>query len=176
MINIWLFLFSIFVGLILLTLAWSSISLAPFVPARKKDLQRILRLADLEAGQNFYELGCGDGRVVIYMTKNSAAKGVGVEITWPLWLICELKKIFSRNKKINFKFKDLFRENLSAADVVYFFGMPHSVKSKLQLKLKNELKVGAKVISYSFALPGWQPIKVDRPGEEDVPIYLYMIK
>jgi len=174
--NIWLLFFLIFINLIVLMVLWSSISLAPFVPTRKKDLVHILKLADLKTGQNFYELGCGDGRVVMYMVRNSKAIGTGFEVNGLLWLFCVIKKIFYREKKVNFKLKDLFKEDLSQADVIYFFGMPHSVKSKLQNKLKNELKPGSKVISYTFSLPGWQADKVDRSRKGGAPIYLYIIK
>lgn len=152
----------------------SVLSFAPWVPCRNRDLKRIFRLAGLKSGQNFYDLGCGDGKIVFFAAANFQAKAIGLEILWPLYLICRLKLIFRRGDSVNFKLKNLFKENLSPADAVYFFGMPNSINKKLSVKLKRELKPGTKIISYAFSLAGWIPAAVDKPGPDDLPIYLYI--
>jgi SAM-dependent methyltransferase len=169
--EVWLSFFILFILITLLSVAWSSVSLAPFVPARKKDVQRIFKLADLKQGEVFYDLGCGNGRVVILGAKRLPIKAVGVEVAWPMWLVCKLRGLFIKNAE--FKFGNLFNQDLDEADAVYFFGMPNSVKKRLKGKLERELKPGAKVVSYAFGVPGWQPIKVDKPGPKEVTIYLY---
>jgi len=153
---------------------YSVISFAPWVPSRTRDLARIFKLADLKPGQVFYDLGCGDGRMVFYARDNFKARAIGLEISLPMFLVCSIKRAFSEKSNLEFKFKNLFKENLSAADVVYFFGMPKTINNKLSAKLKQELRPGTKVISYSFKLNDWTPKVIDKPTAEDLPVYLYI--
>lgn len=155
------------------SLVFSVLSFAPWVPSRNRDLARIFKLADLKEGQTFYDLGCGNGKVVIYARDNYKAKAIGLEISLPLYLICWLRQAFKRKANLEFKFKNLFKENLSAADAVYFFGMPETINKKLAIKLKQELKPGAKIISYSFKLEDWTAKVIDKPTKNDLPVYLY---
>ena len=170
--DVFLIFLVLFAGLMLLTVAWSSISLAPFVPARKKDLKRIFELAEMGEGDVFYDLGCGNGRVAVWGAKRLPIKAYGIEAAWPMWLVCKVRGIFRRN--LEFKFGNLFKQDLSGADVVYFFGMPGSAQKRLKLKLEEELKPGAKVISYAFELAGWKAERVDKPEKNEVAIYLYI--
>lgn len=162
----------IFFILMLLSIAWSSVSLAPFVPARKDDLPRILALAELKAGEKFYDLGSGNGRVAIYMAKNSLGQAVGIEAAWPLYIVSRWRQIFAPANKVKFYWANLFKVNLSQADAVYFFGMPAAIKNKLRQKLASELKPGTRVISYAFPVDGWAADKVSE-GKGRVTIYLY---
>ena len=153
---------------------FSVLSFAPWVPSRSRDLARIFKLADLRSGQTFYDLGCGDGKVVFYAGSHYKVKAIGLEIAWPLFLICRLKQLLFRGRaKIDFKYKNLYKENLSSADVVYFFGIPKSLNQKFFDKLKSELKPGTKIISYAFRLADWTPRLIDKPTANDLPIYLY---
>lgn len=154
-------------------IAFSVISFAPWVPTRARDLYRIFKLAALKDGQIFYDLGCGDGKVIFYAAKNFKVKAIGLEISLPMYLLCQIKRIILNKRNIKFKLKNLFKENLSKADVVYFFGLPDTINNKLILKLKKELKPGCKIISYSFKINGWTPAFVDKPAEKDLPIYVY---
>ncbi len=155
------------------SLFFSVLSFAPWVPSRNRDLDRIFKLADLKPGQTFYDLGCGDGRIVIYAAKNFKVKAIGLEISLLFYLICKIKQVLNKQSDIEFKFKNLYKENLASADVVYFFGIPHTLDKQFCEKLKKELKPKAKVISYSFKLHGWEPKIIDKPSEKDLPIYLY---
>lgn len=157
------------------SIIFSVLSFAPWVPSRSRDLERTFRLADLKEGQIFYDLGCGDGKVVIYAGDHYKVKAIGLEISLPLYLVCQFRKIFNRQANLQFKLKNLFKENLALADVVYFFGMPETINKKLGAKLKQELKPGAKIISYSFKLNDWTPKLIDKPTEKDLPIYLYEV-
>jgi len=152
---------------------FSVLSFAPWVPSRSRDLKRIFKLADLKPGQIFYDLGCGDGKVVIYAANNYKVKAIGLEISLPLYLICKLRQVLNRQSNIEFKFKNLYKENLAEANVVYFFGIPHSLNEKFCLKLKQELRPGTKIISYSFKLNSLEPKVIDMPGGKNLPIYLY---
>lgn len=167
--------FLLFILICSFNLIFSVLSFAPWVPSRSRDFKRIFKLADLKPGQIFYDLGCGDGKVVIYAANNYKVKAIGLEISLPLYLICKLRQVLNRQSNIEFKFKNLHKENLADADVVYFFGIPHSLNEKFCLKLKQELRSGAKIISYSFKLNSLEPKIIDNPGGKDLPIYLYEI-
>lgn len=157
------------------SLIFSVLSFAPWVPSRSRDLKRIFKLANLKPGQNFYDLGCGNGRVVIYAANNYQVKAIGLEISLPFYLVCRLRQFLNKSGRIEFKFKNLYKENLAAADAIYFFGMPHVLNEKFCLKLKQELRPGTKIISYSFKLYNWQAKTIDKPSEKDLPVYLYII-
>lgn len=160
--------------MILFFMAWGWWSFAPWVPANKKDYQRIFKLANLKQDEIFYDLGCGTGRLAIYANENFQAKTFGLEVAWPLYLICKVRQLFSSSKNITFKFKNLYKEDLSQADVIYFFGISETVNSRLKQKLEKELKKGARVISYVFQIRDWSPQVIDKPTKNDKSIYLYI--
>lgn len=164
--------------LILLTAATTIIackSFAPWVPCRNRDLKRIFKLADLKYGEIFYDLGCGDGKTVVFAAKNFNAQAIGIEFSLPLFIICKIRQIINYNQKIKFKWKNLFNEDISKADVIYFFGIPKTIKNKLKEKIKREAKPGMRVISYVFKVEGWEPELIDKPSENDLAIYLYKV-
>jgi len=158
--------------ILLISVAIAGSSFAPWVPARKADLIRIFKLANLKPSETFYDLGCGNGRVVIYAAKNFQAKAIGLEIAFPLYLICKWRQIF--NPSAVFKYQNLFTEDLSRADVIYFFGTPQRINSKLKQKLEREARPGVRIISYVFPIDSWRPKQIDRPSKTELPIYLYV--
>ncbi|MDO8261203.1 MAG: hypothetical protein Q7T50_06990 [Candidatus Magasanikbacteria bacterium] len=171
------FVIKFLIWLILLSLALTALSLAPWVPTRRKDLERIGRIADLKEGQTFYDLGCGDGRVALYVSQNTPAKAVGIELAIPFYLYCIAKLKLNPNPKLSFKLKNLFKIDLRDADAVYLFAANSSkLSGEIIEKLETELKSGAKVISYAFPINSWTPVHTDKPEENDVSIYLYEIK
>jgi len=167
------FIFLAFILFCCFNLIFSVLSFAPWVPSRSRDLERIFKLADLKPGQIFYELGCGNGRVSIYAANHFKVKAIGLELSLPFYLICKIRQVFNRGANLEFKLKNLYNENLTQADVVYLFGMPKALNEKFCLKLRQELKPGTKIISYSFKLYNWQPKIIDKPTKKDLPVYLY---
>ena len=156
-----------------ITILWATLSLAPWVPSRKKDLERIFKVAELKPGEVFYDLGCGNGRIIFYASKNFHIKSIGIYLALPLFLTCKIRQFFHPKKDIIFKYKSLFKEDLSKADVIYVFGLPNSLEKKLKQKLEKELKSGARVIPYCFSIKGLKPKIVDKPNKKDNSIYLY---
>ena len=157
-------------------MAWAGFSFAPWVPTKKRDLERVFQLANLKEGEKVYELGFGDGRFILEAVKRYNVKGYGIEIVPFFYLYVLLKRFFLKNKKnLVLKLGNLFNLDLSSADVVYFWGLPETIEKKLKAKLERELKPGTRVISYVFEIKGWQPEKVSLK-EGQVPIFLYIKK
>jgi hypothetical protein len=77
---------------------------------------------------------------------------------------------------LEIKNANLFSTDLSKADVVYIYGLPKIINSRLREKLEKELKPESLVISYAFQIEAWKPIKTNRPTPRDLPIFVYRIK
>jgi len=153
----------------------ASKSFAPFVPCQKKELPRIFEVIALKDNEVFYDLGCGDGRVVFYAAQHFPIKAIGIEMSFLFFLYCWIKRIFLADKRnIIFKLRNLFYEDLSKADAIYVYGMPKVLEEKLRYKLEKELKKGARVIAYGFPIKGLEPESICQPDEKhQKPIHLY---
>ncbi|MDP3900628.1 MAG: methyltransferase domain-containing protein [bacterium] len=172
----WFFyLLFIIIFILLFSYMLAAVSLAPWVPACRRDLARVFALADLKSGETFYDLGCGNGRMVFYAAQNFDVKAFGIELALPMIIICKLRLFFHKNKNVVFRWQNLFKADLSRADVVYIFGLPEKLKNKISQKLKKDLKPGARVVSYAFKIAGWQPVEASKPEAKDVSIYLYHV-
>jgi tRNA A58 N-methylase Trm61 len=156
------FIFLIFV--IFLFILWSYVSnfssrlSAPFVPTEPGIVKRMLNMADLKKEDTLYDLGSGDGRVVVSAGLRGA-KAVGIEID-PIKVLysrffIKLLRLDNNAKIIRGNF---FEKNLSEADVVILF-LLHDTNQKLKEKFKKELKKGTRIVSYSFTLEDWKPEK-----------------
>jgi SAM-dependent methyltransferase len=141
-----------------------------WVPTWKKDLDRFLKLADIKPDQVVYDLGCGDGVVVMAAAKKGA-RAIGLEVSILPFLMAYARKFFSRSKA-QIKFRDFWLVDLREADVVYFFLIPR-IYSRLKDKLEKELKPGTKVIAYVWPIDGWQATVIDKP-EGRPAMYLYI--
>jgi len=172
-----LLLFVIFFVFIELPILVVAFSMAPWVPTRKADLERVNELADLQSGEVFYDLGCGDGRICHYIAeKNPDAKVVGFELAYPLFLWAKFKQLLKPKTNLTIKLKNVFKLNLHEADVVYLFGLRKTLNERLKEKFAKELKKGARIMVYDDEMEGWDTLKVNKPTEVDVPIYVYETK
>lgn len=158
----------LFLLLFLLLIAFSMFAVgAPFVPADKKVLGEIIKAIDIKENSVFYDLGCGDGRILVECRKKQpGAKLVGIE-KFPLpYLVARLNlRFFNKNTGITIKRKDIFEEDLSSATHVYTYLLP-KLMDKLLPKLERELKPGAKLISPEFGFSGKKPSQVIELGEK----------
>jgi precorrin-6B methylase 2 len=132
----------------------------PWVPTREELLDIIMKLADLKSTDIFYDLGCGDGRVVIRAAKEGVKKAVCVELN-PVLIerAKENAKMANVADKIEFINEDFFKVNLSEASVIYMYLLT-SVNRALRPKLESELKNGTRIITLDFEIPGWKPVQV----------------
>lgn len=155
---------------ILGTFAYGAWRAAPWVPMWSADIERVLRIASIQPGQNVFDLGCGDGRVVIAAAR-SGARATGFEVALIPYLVARLRVRRGGFTHAHIRFTDFWNVDFSHADVIFFFLTPKIYK-RMQEKCERELKPGAKVIAYVWPFDGWTATAVDRvPGKPD--IYLY---
>ncbi|HLJ13139.1 MAG TPA: class I SAM-dependent methyltransferase [Bryobacteraceae bacterium] len=150
--------------------------LAPYVPSPPHVVERMLEMANLKPGETIYDLGCGDGRILITAAQLFRAKGVGVEISDRLAKIASnrVQKLGLQNQ-VKIIHGDLMNVDLSGADVVTIYLLTLS-NEELRPRLEKYLKPGARVVSHDFAVPGWKPTEVDRSSEHPGhSIYLYVM-
>jgi SAM-dependent methyltransferase len=129
----------------------------PYVPSPNPVVDGMLQLAGVKAGDTVYDLGCGDGRIVIAAAKNHGAKGVGVDIDPER--IQEARanaKTANVEDKVKFEQNDLFKANIADATVVTLYLLP-DVNVRLKPKLLKELKPGTRIVSHSFDMGDWKP-------------------
>jgi predicted RNA methylase len=133
----------------------------------------MLKEARVSSNDILYDLGCGDGRVLIIAAKEFGAKAVGIEKSWILAKISEWRikreKLEGKVKVIN---KDFFKVNLANATVVFAY-LSKKINKKLGPKLKKELKKGTKVLSASHEFEGLKLVKKFKTGH--FYSYLYVI-
>ncbi|KFI07508.1 cyclopropane-fatty-acyl-phospholipid synthase family protein [Massilia sp. BSC265] len=132
----------------------------PYVPTPQEVVDRMLEMGKVGKNDVLYDLGCGDGRIVVTAAKVRGARGTGIDLN-PV-RIAEAKenaKTAGVADRVNFKVGDLFQADVSPATVVTLYLLP-SVNVKLRPRLWQQLKVGTRVVSHAFDMgPEWPPEK-----------------
>lgn len=132
----------------------------PFVPTSERVVQEMLKIANVTQDDVLYDLGSGDGRIVINAARTYGARGVGVEIDPKLvQQATENAKQAGISDRVEFIEQDLFEADISEATVVTLYLLPN-VNLRLRPKLLKELKPGTRIVSQSFDMGDWQPEKV----------------
>lgn len=134
----------------------------PWVPTQAARLERALDLAGLQPGETFYDLGCGDGRVLVAAARRGA-RAIGIEVP-PIH--CAAAQIRARlagvGGRVSIRWGNFYRHALAGADVVFWYG--HSrYTAKMQAHLARTLQEGARLVSINIDFPGWQPAAIDKP-------------
>lgn len=127
-----------------------------FVPTPQDAVEKMLELAEVKKSDKVYDLGCGDGRIVVTAAKKFGAKGVGIDIDPQR--IAESQANVKSNKVdhlVTIKEADIFKEDFSDADVVTLYLLP-TLNVKLIPQLEK-LKPGTRIVSYQFAMSGVKP-------------------
>jgi len=134
-------------------------SMAPHVPSSEEAVRKMLELAELKNGEQLYDLGSGDGRIIIMAAKEFGARAVGVELREDL-VQHTRKKIeeLGLMDMVRVVHGDLMQVNIEPADVVTLY-LTTSANEKVAPKLQKELRPGARVVSFCFKMPGWEPTK-----------------
>jgi hypothetical protein len=125
----------------------------PWAKIPKRNIYKIFEEINLPEGSLIYDLGAGDGRVLLVAEK-FGLKPQGFELSLYPCLKAKIKIFFYRSRA-RIKRRDFFKENLNQADAIFIFLVSKTL-TRVSQKLKQELKSGATVISYGFILPGWR--------------------
>jgi cyclopropane fatty-acyl-phospholipid synthase-like methyltransferase len=141
----------------------------PFVPTPDKVVDKMLEMAAVKPGDVVYDLGCGDGRIVITAVKKfKAKKGLGIDLK-----VERVKDSVANAKKngvekmVEFRQGDVLKlTDLSEADVVTMYLLPE-VNLKLMPVLKKTLKPGARIVSHDFDMGDWKPEKAEKVTDDD---------
>lgn len=172
---VWLFLVAVVILLTLsLFLAFIALFGPPYVPTPHKTVNEILKELNLRSGMIFYDLGCGDGRVVRSAVKDYGVRGIGIDLNLFLIFYCRLVSKLQKLSETFFFTKSFFKINLSKADIIYMYPIP-VVIPKLVKKFKGECKKGAMVVSYCFEIKEWRGKLVEETIINRKPVFFYRI-
>jgi SAM-dependent methyltransferase len=144
-----------------------------FVPTPTDVVNAMLKLANVSTTDVVYDLGCGDGRIVIAAAKMYGARGVGIDID------PERVREATANAqkagvadKVTFRNEDLFLADISPATVVTLY-LSGPVNARLAPKLMKELRPGTRIVSHAFDLGSWKPQQ--RTSVSQRPIFLWTV-
>ncbi|WP_421655384.1 SAM-dependent methyltransferase [Leptothermofonsia sp. ETS-13] len=128
-----------------------------YIPTEAEAIAEVLKLAEVAASDVFYDLGCGDGRLLIAAAQQFGTRGVGVDIDPER--IQKAKEDAARasvSNLVEFRHQDLFETNFSDATVVFLYLLPH-LNLRLRPQLFRQLKPGTRIISRDFDMGEWLP-------------------
>jgi len=153
--------------------------IAPYVATPVEVARQMLVLAEVKPGEIVYDLGSGDGRLLIMAAQEFGANAVGVELREDL-VKQALEKVseLHLDNKIKIVQENFFEVDVSPADVVTLY-LTTSANTKVKPKLESELKPGARVVSHDYEIMGWKPLKIEnfcenpRLGYPTHTIYVY---
>lgn len=151
--------------------------LAPYYPTPESVVEKMLQFAELKKGERMFDLGSGDGRIVIMAAEKFGANATGVELDADLW-----KQSSSRIRSLGLEKNariingDVLRQDYSGANVLTVYLLPSS-NDKVRPLLEKQLKKGTRIVSHDFEISGWKPEKtetIDDDGEgRSHTLYLY---
>jgi hypothetical protein len=159
-----LFAFAFFILLFIVILLWILIPALyglPPVPTKPGRIQKALKLANLQPDETLYDLGAGDGRVLLIAARDFGAKAVGLEIGPVQCALIWLRATASGSgNRIQIHWENFYKADLKDADVVFVYATSKEVL-KLAPNLENQLKRGTRVVSISADFSEWQPQNMD---------------
>ena len=152
----------------LLIFSWSHLARAqqgspveqvPYVPTPIEVVDRMLEFGTVKKADIVYDIGSGDGRVVIQAAKKYGAKGVGIEMDAPL---VELARGNAKQEGVDhlveFRQGDALIADVSGATVITLYMLP-SFNARLKPVLERQLKPGTRVVVHDYPIEGWKPVK-----------------
>ncbi|MBM3796668.1 MAG: class I SAM-dependent methyltransferase [Acidobacteria bacterium] len=139
----------------------------PYVPTTPEAVEAMLKLADIKKTDVLYDLGCGDGRIVVTAAKLHGVRGVGIDIDpQRIGEANENAKRSGVDHLVTFKLGDLFEADFREASVVTLFLLPR-INIKLKPRLLEQLKPGTRIVSNTFDMGEWKAQKESTVDSED---------
>jgi len=141
--------------------AQDPVKLAPYYPTPDSIVVKMLELGGLKAGEKMFDLGSGDGRIVIAAAQKFRADAVGVELDKDLCRqsVERIRKL-GLEKTAQIVNGDILKQDYSSADLITVYLLPNS-NDKVQPLLERQLKKGARVVAHDFEFRSWTPVKVE---------------
>lgn len=134
----------------------------PYVPTPNEVVARMLEIANVTDDDVLYDLGSGDGRIVITAAQKYGTRGTGIDINPELVQRSRANaQAAGVADRVEFVQQDLFQTDLSDATVVTLYLLP-DVNLRLRPKLLQELKPGTRIVSHSFDMGEWKPDRVEQ--------------
>ena len=139
----------------------------PFVPTPIEVIDRMLALAEVKKGDVIYDLGSGDGRIVIRAAKKYGVRAVGIEMDSSLLdKARKAAKAEGVGHLVEFRSEDALKADISRATVVTLYMLPW-FNEAMKPNFKKMLKPGARIVAHDFGIEGWEPDKTEKlPGFE----------
>src|SRR5215216_2522436 len=134
----------------------------PPVPTNPVRIQKALKLANLQPNEVLYDLGAGDGRVLLIAVRDFDAKAIGIEIG-PLQCALIWLKVVANGfaRQIHVRWENFYKADLKDADVVFVYATSKEVM-KLAPHLETQMKRGSRLVSISADFPEWEPSTIDK--------------
>lgn len=151
--------------------------IAPDFPSPQEVIERMLQMARVQPGEMVYDLGSGEGRIVITAARTFKARAVGIELSPELCRVATGRvKALGLEDRVKIVHANMLKVDLRPADVVTIYLLT-SANELLKPNLERELRPGARVVSHDFEIRGWKPTAVQQVEAEGRPrtIYLYEI-
>jgi SAM-dependent methyltransferase len=143
----------------------------PFVPTPNETITEMLKLAEIGPGDVLFDLGSGDGRILIAAAKYYGIRAIGIEIDPGRVLLAQTNaRQAGVDHLVSILQGDFFQVNFSEASVITMYLLTR-VNEKLRPKLWRELKPGCRIVSHRFDMSGWKPNKM----VGDKPVYCWVI-
>ncbi len=140
--------------------------LAPYYPTPETIVEKMLQLGGLKAGEKMFDLGSGDGRIVIMAARKFHADAVGIELDKDLWKLSmdQIRKL-GLQKTARIVNGDLLKQDYSSADLITVYLLSGFI-DKVQPVLDRQLKKGARVVAHDFEFRNWTPEKVQNVADD----------
>ena len=170
-INLVLLIIVILIVIVAVSIIWPLLLGAAWSPTSVRIVDRMLEMAEIVSGDIVYDLGSGDGRIVVEAARKYRAKGVGIEVD-PLRVIWSIINVYIMrlNGSVRILWGNIFHQDISDATIVTLF-LWQRTNQKLTKKLLSELKPGTRVVSYIWTFDDWIPVSADEHNR----VYLYII-
>jgi SAM-dependent methyltransferase len=146
----------------------------PWVPTPDEVMDTLFKMAKVTAADTVYDLGSGDGRVLVYAAKHFGARGVGIEIEGHRVLEArENARKAGVARRVRFVEQDLFQADFRRASVVFLY-LYTAVMARLQPRILSQCKPGTRVVAYQFnGFQNWEATEISRV--HDYPAYLWIV-
>ena len=144
----------------------------PYLPSTRLNVDEMLRLAEVKPGDIVYDLGSGDGRVVVSAARDWGARGVGIEIDGKL--VAQSRDLATREgvaERATFREGDVLKADIREATVVTMYLLT-SLVNRLKPKLLDDLKPGTRIVAHDYGFADWKP---DRHVNVSKNFYLYIV-